>query len=147
MRKCIKELVIIALLIVVIMSILGILLSDYVPANISLPEPIEYMADSSVTAVLQEIETNTEENGNGNIDSSENTESLLKSYSIDESELKSYKSKNAFASGKPDPFADYEETTESNTVTGGQSSVITNTITGTTSKPNTGSFFESSNSK
>lgn len=156
-KKILKEMFIIALLVIVIVIVLIGLLYDYIPTEQSvetLPEPIEYMADSTVTAALQEIEENESTyNLQDTTSTNTNTTSLLKSYTIDKSDLKNYEARNAFESGKVDPFSDYQEpvsntVTNTTNTTGGGTTVTNTTTTPTnTTNANTGTFFEKSNSK
>ena len=147
----IKELFIIALLFVVIMFIIGILVYDFIPTNKVVPQAIEYTADSTVTATLQEITADLASQST-TTDSSSNydeTESLLKSYSIGKSDLSNYKSKNAFESGKPDPFSEYTEP-DANTAANTVANTTGNNATTNTSKGNSntsGTFFEKPNLK
>lgn len=53
------------------------------PNNKTVPEPITYTADSSTTAVLQEISSSTTQSGTGESE----TQSVIKSYSIGQKEL------------------------------------------------------------
>lgn len=148
-KGLIKELFIVALLIVVIMFSLGVALSEYIPTDENLPEAVEYMADSSVTSALKEISENSEGAGGNGSNGSDTTDSLLKSYTIDQSDLKNYKSKNAFESGKPDPFSDYQAPVDGNTVTNTTTNTTVNSTVTSANKTNsnTGTFFENSGSK
>ena len=97
MKKVIvKELLIIVLLALVIVLTLRMVIYDFIPNERALPESIQYSADLVVEEVLREINFSDIEN---------TTESLLKTYVIEESDLKDYVSKN----GKTDPFTDYKE--------------------------------------
>ena len=97
-KTIVRELFIIVLLTIVIIITLRIVLFDFIPSKNSLPKPIEYSTDFSVEEVLDEIrlEQNNEEISK--------KESILKSYTIEESDLKNYVSKRNFGSGKTDPF-------------------------------------------
>lgn len=136
MKSLIKELFIIILLLIIVAFVIMLLFYDYLPSNKVIPEAVEYVPDSKIAATLQEIKSTTELEG---ADSSKEETTLLKSYSIGKYDLKNYESKNAFESGKANPFAEYAE--DANAVTD-SNTVNTNTVSNTT-----GTFFESSNSK
>jgi len=149
MKSIAKELFIMALLVMIVVFMVGIIFYDYMPNNKTVPEPVTYQADASTTAVLQEIAATTlGDDGSGSSES----QSIIKSYSIGPKELSTAASKQAYTSGKTDPFAEYVEST-TNTTTDGNT--VTNTTQATTtnngaSKPNTnstGTFFEKPNSK
>ena len=78
-KIAIKEIFILVLLLIVILFVMGVMFYDYIPSNKVVPEPIEYAADSKVTATLQEIAATTDENVDGEF---ADDGSLLKSYSI-----------------------------------------------------------------
>ena len=101
-KSIIKELVIIILLIVVIVLTLKMVIYDFIPNKNSIPSSIQYTPDSIVKKVLDEIDDEKE-------DSSyyENKKSILKSYTIEESDLKDYVLKKEYKNGKFDPFTQY----------------------------------------
>lgn len=147
MGNFVKEVFIFALLFMVIMFTLGILLYDYIPTSKSIPEPIEYTADSSVTATLQEIAEVKNAGSSSNINTAVEPEW---SYSVTSSDLATYASKKSYTSGKTDPFAEYiEETTENEETSTDNTTTTTNTTTSSTnsSSSTTGTYFESSSSK
>lgn len=143
MKTLSKELFLMALLLMIVVFMVGMVFYEYMPNNKTVPEPITYTADSSTTAVLQEIATVTSQTTTGGSE----VESVIKSYSIGTKELTTAASKQVYTSGKTDPFAVYKETV-TNTVDG-------NTVTGSNSTAsmikqdlNTiGTFFESKTSK
>lgn len=105
-KNFIRELFIMVLLALVIIITLRIVLFDFIPNKNSLPKPIEYTMDSVVEDVLKEIsleETN-------NKDEYSRTETLLKSYTIEKSDLKNYVSKRHDAGGRIDPFTNENNT-------------------------------------
>jgi len=146
MGDLVKEVFIFALLFMVIMFTLGILFYDYIPTSKTVPEPIEYIADSSVTSTLQEIEEAQAKNTGINIDT--NVEPQW-SYSVTASDLASAASRKAYTSGKTDPFAEYvEEVTEGEETSNGTNSTTNTATSGTNaSSSTTGTYFESSSSK
>ena len=111
MKKAIeRELLMIALLALVIVLTLRMVIYDFIPNENTLPESIEYSADPVVEATLREIQM---EEASYNITGNSTTESLLKSYVIEETDLKEYVSKKEYRNGKIDPFANYVETNKS----------------------------------
>lgn len=143
MKSIAKEIFIMALLVMIVVFMVGIIFYDYMPNNKTVPEPVTYQADSSTTAVLQEIAATTlGDDGSGSSES----QSIIKSYSIGPKELSTAASKQAYTSGKTDPFADYVETTD-NTVTDGNTTATDTSQATSTNTSSTGTFFESSNSK
>ena len=169
MKAIIKELFIMALLLMVVVFMVGIVFYEYMPNNKTVPEPIAYRTDSSTTAILQEISSTTTDSGTNNTTTTAVDEPII-SYSIGSEELSTAASKHSFTSGKTDPFAEYVEpvatttdgnTTDSNTTTnttGTNTTSSTSTSQGSTSSSNggsktnsdsnsTGTFFEKPNSK
>ena len=143
MKSISKELFIMALLLMIVVFMIGMVFYKYMPNNKVVPEPITYTADSTTTAVLQEI---SESNGYSS-SADDEVEDVIKSYSIGTKELTTAASKQTFVSGKTDPFAEYKEqdpnSTDPNSVA---NSTITNPNTNT-SDSSTGSFFEKKGSK
>lgn len=153
MKSLAKELFIIALLVMIVVFTIGIIFYQYMPNNKTVPEPITYTADSSTTAVLQEIKAATDD-ATGDSES----ESIIKSYSIGSKDLSAAALRQSYTSGKTDPFAevpkDNSNTTTGNTVastnTTNTNSTTTNNTTTSTPAQNTGAtgtFFEKPNSK
>lgn len=142
-----KEIVILVLLIILIMLILAVALYDFIPANITMPEPIEYSADSKTTSIKQEIAYT---NG-GDITADESNQELitsLKSYSLDASDLKIYGQKNLYNSGNSNPFDYAEEEAPAEGENNGQTTTTTNNSTaGQKTESKTGTFFENKTSK
>ena len=162
----VKEIFILILLLILIMLILAVSLYDFIPANINVPEAINYSSDTITTSIKQEIAyTNGGDATANNTPSDAELVTSLKSYSVEASDLTMYGQKNMYNSGNSNPF-DYAQDTsadESNSSTNnntttqgngttqtnnGNSSATTTTQTGTTTNnSNTGTFFESSTSK
>lgn len=160
----IKEVVIIVLLLILVILILAVALYDFIPATVSIPEPIKYASDSETTSIKQEIAYT---NG-GDVSADESNQDLitsLKSYSINASDLTVYGEKNLYNSGNSNPF-DYaqEATTPQNTATpetNNNTETVQNTTTQNATPTNsnnanvattaqgsgTGTFFESPSSK
>ena len=96
-----KELLIILLLIVVIVFVLIVLLYDFIPGKKENIKSVEYIAENSVSDVLEEIKENT-----GVDVQARDSDIPLKSYSVDANDLNVYASENSYESGKSDPFAE-----------------------------------------
>lgn len=106
MKKTIfKELLIILLLTLVIVLTLRMVIYDFILSESTLPETIKYSADFTVQTVLSEIQTEEDNSAEVNM-----AGELLKSYMIEESDLKDYVSKSEYKNGKADPFSEYTET-------------------------------------
>lgn len=109
--KFAKEIFIMILLFIVVVFTIGILFYEFMPSNDEKLSSIEYLQSDNVKEVLAEIQANT------GIDNSEdNTNSLLKSYSVNKEDLSGYQSENYYESGKKDPFAEYSERVEDEVV-------------------------------
>ena len=134
-KSVVKEIFILALLTMVIIFILCILFYDYIPTNRSVPSAIEYVADSKVKESLKSVKY---ESSTGSSDNTSEKSSLLKSYSIDASDLKNYASQKDYESGKTDPFSDYKEpVTEESNDSSTNTTVNTNSSTKSSSTSNT----------
>lgn len=150
MKSISKEIFIIALLFMIVVFMIGMVFYKDMPNNKTVPEPVTYSADSSTTAVLQEISTST--GYNSYLEDDEEVQDIIKSYSISAKELTTAASKQTYVSGKTDPFAEYPGT-NSNTVATDGNTVVTNpnelnVNNNTKSASNsTGTFFEKKGSK
>ena len=109
--KISKEIFIIVLLLIVVLFTIWILFYEFMPSNDEKLSSIEYLQSDDVKATLAEIQANT-----GVDSSNDNTNSLLKSYSINKDDLSGYQSENYYESGKKDPFAEYSERVEDEVV-------------------------------
>ena len=121
-KNLIKEIIIVLLLLLAIILILGVLLYEYVPTNIIIPQPVSYTTPETVKNELSTGE---------DVDSSE----VVVTYEVNEDDLKNYKKVKDYVSGKKNPF---ESITTDNTVTNG--------TTGNTSQAGTTSGTSSSSS-
>ena len=104
-NKILRETLIIVLLLIVIMFTMGILFYDSTPVSNEKIISVKYETDQSVNEVIAEIKENSAVQ-------SEDSSSLLKSYSVNENDLNFYASDNSYESGKKDPFAENSETIE-----------------------------------
>lgn len=155
MKSISKEIFIMALLLMIVVFMIGMVFYKYMPNNKTIPEPITYTADSTTTAVLQEISaSNSYSNGSSYLEVAE-VEDVIKSYSIGTAELSTAASKQTYVSGKTDPFAEYAEANTNSVSTDGSTGVAnpnnentTNaTNTTNTASNSTGTFFEKKGSK
>lgn len=103
-----KEILIFVLLTIVVIFLLIILLSDFAPSGESVPT-VQYTAESNVKATLEEVDAMVGED--------EDIDSLLKSYTVDKSDLKIYETAKSYESGKSNPFSEVPATEYENTVT------------------------------
>lgn len=110
-KKLVKELFIIALLVVVVAFILGILFYDYIPVDQKITS-VKYVADENVVSTMEAIKSSS-----GDDISKEDEDSLLQSYSIDKDDLSGYESDNLYDSGKADPFSEDAEPVDDKVVT------------------------------
>lgn len=136
--KVAKELLIIVLLFAVILFTISILFYDCLPFSEDRVKSIEYQADEKVKATIEEVKEKS------TITAEESNKSL-KTYSVDKADLTAYSGED-YEAGKKDPFAEVSEPIEE--------VVTTESTEGETSKSNssnpvenTGTFFESKNSK
>jgi hypothetical protein len=126
-----KEGFIFVLLTVVVIFLLMLLLSDFRPTDEQAPV-VTYSVDGNVKATLEEVDTAT----GGD---SEDIESLLKSYTVDASDLKIYETAKSYESGKSNPFDEIPPSQYENTVTEVGTGATGGTSTGKGSTP--GKFF------
>ena len=122
-KSIIKEIIIVLLLLIAIILALGVLFYEYIPSNKTVPSVATYTTSQSVKDELNEQVTEDE--------------TVLVTYEITESDLKTYEKTN----GKANPFSTYEnETPDENNVTN------TNSINTNTQSNNAGSSNSNSNS-
>jgi len=148
MKSISKEILIMALLLMIVVFMIGMVFYKYMPNNKTVPEPITYSVDSATTAVLQEI---TASNYTSDLDDEEEVQDIIKSYSIGTKELTTAASKQTYISGKTDPFAEYPSAnsntvnTDGNTVVSNPNDANFNNTKSTSSS--SGTFFEKKGSK
>lgn len=115
-KKIIKEIAILILLIVAIGLVCVIFFYDYNPISATIPKQVEaYTLDAETEKELEETLTAQE------------TQELVKTYIVDESDLSAYESSNDYDKGKPNPFSKYS--TDSSTATDNNTSSGENTTT------------------
>lgn len=102
-KTIIKELGIVLLLLVAVILVLAILLYDYIPNNKIVPIKIqEYEVPEDIK---QELE-----------DSIPTEQNIVRTYYIDSTDLNLYESTNDYDKGKANPFADYTDENNNNTI-------------------------------
>lgn len=136
-KSMFKELAIIILLLIAIGLVFVIIFYDYNTINTTIPKQVQaYELQSDIREELEETLKAKE------------TQELVKTYILDENDLRTYEAKNTYEKGKPNPFSQYEEsepegtdnssgtstsgnsTTENNTTSGGDSGKLTDPTKG-----------------
>ena len=105
MSKIVKESFIIILLAIVIMFALVILFYDCVSENTEEVSSIEDSTSKEVTEVLNEIKNN------GSMTDNKDSNQLLKSYTVNKSDLTENAENKIYDTGKKDPFSKTTNTT------------------------------------
>lgn len=137
--KVAKELLIIVLLVAVIVFTIIILFYDCLPFSEDRVKSIEYQADERVKTTIEEVKEKS-------TISAEESDKILKTYNVDKADLTAYNGEEVYEAGKKDPFAEVSEPVEEVVTT----KVIegeTSNVNGANPVENTGTFFESKNSK
>lgn len=124
-KKIIKEIAILILLIVAIGLALVIFFYDYNPISVTIPKQVE------AYALEEDIEEELEETLQV-----QQTQELVKTYIVDESDLYAYESSNDYDKGNPNPFAKYS--TGSSNSTDNSSNSNSNTSGGNSTTDNNG---------
>lgn len=119
-KSVMKEVCIMILLALAILSILGILFYEYIPASKTLPQMEAYITPENVKKEINEDVLN------------EST--VVQTYSMDETEIKISKKQGDYKAGKQDPFADY---LEKNNATATNASSAGTVSSGTTTQTQT----------
>ncbi len=115
-----KEAGIVILLLIAIVLILGIVFYDYIPKNKTIP--IKRQAYEFPEDIKSELKENLDE-----------TQNIVKTHYIDETDLNAYESKKDYKKGNPNPFAD-SSTNSSTEVTNTE---VTNNINSISNETNT----------
>ena len=97
-KTIIKEIGIAALLLIAIFLVLGIVFYDYIPNNKTVP--IKIQAYSMPEDIKEDLDKSIPDE-----------QRIVKTYSIDSTDLDIYEATNDYDKGKPNPFASYEEET------------------------------------
>ena len=119
-KSMVKELAIIILLIIAIGLIFVIVFYDYNTVNTTIPKKVEaYELPSETRTELEETLKAKE------------TQELVKTYILDENDLRTYEAKYTYQKGKPNPFSKYEENDSTNSgTTSGNNTSGNNTTSG-----------------
>ena len=107
-KSIIKEIIIVLLLLIAIILALGVLFYEYIPSNKTVPSVATYTTSQSVKDELNEQVTEDE--------------TVLVTYEITESDLKTYEKTKEYVQGRRNPFAATEDTTSQNATSGNTSS-------------------------
>lgn len=114
-KSIIKEFAILVLLIIAIGLIFVIAFYDYNTVNTTVPKKVE--AYELTSGVKEELNESLKV---------KDTQELVKTYILDESDLRGYESINAYEKGKPNPFSKYTENSNSNSNENGSSATSNN---------------------
>ena len=139
-KTVIKELIIFMLLLLSLALLVIVVFYEYIPRNKIIPSPV---APYTLSAEVEEELESALVSG----------ENIIKTYSIDSSDLRFYEDINSYTKGKVNPFEAYAQTTNENTTsnqnTGSNNNtgLNNNTTSGgndttTPGKSDTGSFWE-----
>ena len=134
-KSLIKEIIIILLLILAIILALGILFYDYIPTNKTIPSVGTYSTSDTVQAELDEKITKDE--------------TVLVTYEITSSDLKTLEKTKDYTKGKANPFSTYQTVNGSSNgdVGTGSTGTTTNSITTDTSGTKSGTFYNNTGTK
>lgn len=123
-KSIIREVIIMLLLLIAIILALGVLFYDYIPANKQVPSIASYTTSEEIQAELEEEITEEE--------------TVLVTYEITASDLKTYEKTSDYTKGKVNPFSTYEtETSDENNVTNTSETNSTNTNTSSSTNSST----------
>lgn len=104
----VKELFFILIMIIIIFVTLRLVLYDFIPTKNEIKQAfdMEYKAETKVLDVINEIEKSEGISKENEVEN----EKFLKTYTIEQKDLKNYVSNKSYESGKKDPFEDNLET-------------------------------------
>lgn len=94
-KTIVKELIIILLLSLAIILIMGVILYEYMPMGKTIPSPVSYVTPESVKQELA-------------IDPEAESNNVILTYEIDETDLSNYRAINNYNPGKSNPFSSFE---------------------------------------
>lgn len=97
-KTILKETIIILLICIAILLILGVLFYDYNPLNKILPNKVAYSTPEEIKKEIQEDEVK---------DILESEYNVV--YSIDSTDMNTYKKQNSYVAGKLNPFSTIDE--------------------------------------
>lgn len=133
-----KELLIIVLLFSVIIFTVSILFYDCFPFSEDRVKSIEYQADEKIKSTIAEVKEKSAIN-------TEDSNKILKTYTVDKADLTIY-NKEEYDAGKKNPFSEVSEPVEDVVTTESTEGKALNANSSNSSE-STGTFFESENSK
>ena len=142
-KEIIKEIIIFLLLLVSIALLLGVVFYDYLPNNKALPiEPKPYTLPADIQQEIRSVE--------------EQGKNIIKTYSVDSTDLKIYEGTSQYKKGKSNPFAPNDSApsnTSDGNSTGGDNTTSGDNNTNTSGNETTGkgssvgNFFEDPDKK
>lgn len=132
-KTIIKEIIIILLLCLAIILVLGVLLYEYIPNDKIIPDAVAYVTPESVKEELNNAET---------VDESQ----IIRTYTLDSTDLNNYKRVDSYVPGKPNPFSSYQTNAETTNQGGGTGSSGTSSGSSNSSNNNSNSNNNSSTS-
>lgn len=100
-KTILKETIIILLICIAILLILGVLFYDYNPLNKIIPNKVAYSTPEEIKKEIQEDEVK---------DILESEYNVV--YSIDSTDMNTYKKQNSYVAGKLNPFSTIDEETQ-----------------------------------
>lgn len=119
-KSIIKEFAILVLLIIAIGLIFIIVFYDYNTVNTTVPKKVE--AYELTDGVKEELNESLKV---------KDTQELVKTYILDENDLRGYEAINAYEKGKPNPFSKYIEYSSDTNSTESESNTTSNNSTST----------------
>ncbi len=103
-KKVFKEVIIAMLLCLAIILVLGVVLYSYVPANKTLPDKVAYTTPENVE---DELTTS----------SGADTDEIVLTYEVDNSDMNNYENVNSYNPGKSNPFTRFLELEDGTIIT------------------------------
>ena len=125
-KTIVKEIIIILLLCLAIILVLGVLLYEYIPNDKIIPEAVAYITPESVKEELNNAET---------VDESQ----IIRTYTLDSTDLNNYKRVDSYVPGKPNPFSSYQTNGQTTNQSGGTGSSGTSSGSNSSSNNNSNS--------
>lgn len=147
--KVVGNTIITLLLSAIVIIMLGIYFYEYIPSNIQIAKPNEYITETSTTQLLATIKEENETLFGQDSSSSDGLQSaIIHSYRLDEGDLRVYQQSNTYEKGKADPFADIVETPSGSGTSTGNGNNTGNSVNTNTLKPvGDGTILNSTTSK
>lgn len=132
-KSLIKEIIIILLLVLAIVLALGVLFYDYIPTNRTIPSVGTYSTSETIQTELDEKITQDE--------------TVLVTYEITSSDLKTLEKTKDYTKGKANPFSTYQPVNGSSNGDVGTGSTNTNSIDTETGSTKSGTFYNNTGTK